>query len=71
MGPLALVGDELREGRLVAPIKEPAIRTRGYFVYAPEASSEAPAVTALRQWLVNAGNLADTEYPTYLASNRC
>jgi LysR family transcriptional regulator, glycine cleavage system transcriptional activator len=71
MGPLALVGDELREGRLVAPIKEPAIRTRGYFVYAPEASSEAPAVTALRQWLVNAGSLAETEYPTYLASNRC
>jgi LysR family glycine cleavage system transcriptional activator len=29
MGPLALVGDELRFGRLVAPIKEPAIRTRG------------------------------------------
>jgi LysR family transcriptional regulator, glycine cleavage system transcriptional activator len=70
MGPLALVGDELRGGRLVAPIKEPAIRTRGYFVYAPEASSEAPAVTALRQWLVNAGSLAETEYPTYLASNR-
>src|SRR5437763_2046962 len=57
MGPLALVGDELRKGRLVAPIKEPAIRTRGYFVYAPEANSEAPAITALRQWLVNAGSL--------------
>jgi LysR family transcriptional regulator, glycine cleavage system transcriptional activator len=70
MGPLALVGDELREGRLLAPIKEPAIRTRGYFVYAPETSSEAPAVTALRQWLVSAGSLAETEYPTYLASNR-
>ena len=54
----------------MAPIKEPAIRTRGYFVYAPEASSEAPAVTALRQWLVNAGSLAEIEYPTYLASKR-
>ena len=70
MGPLALVGDELREERLVAPIKEPAIRTRGYFVYAPETSSEAPAVTALRHWLVSAGSLVETEYPTYLASNR-
>ena len=70
MGPLALVGDELREGRLLAPIKEPAIRTRGYFVYAPETNSEAPAVTALRQWLVSAGSLAETEYPTYLASKR-
>ena len=54
----------------MAPIKEPAIRTRGYFVYAPEASSEAPAVAALRQWLVNAGSLAEIEYPTYLASKR-
>jgi DNA-binding transcriptional LysR family regulator len=26
MGPLALVSDELREGRLLAPIKEPAVR---------------------------------------------
>jgi LysR family glycine cleavage system transcriptional activator len=67
MGPLALVGDELREGRLLAPIKEPAIRTRGYFVYAQETTSEAAAVTALRQWLVSAGSLAETEYPTYLA----
>src|ERR1700758_1522147 len=70
MGPLALVGDELREGRLVVPIKEPAIRTRGYFVYAPETSSEAPAVTALRQWLGSAGILAETESPAYLASKR-
>ena len=70
MGPLALVGDELREGRLVAPIKEPAIRTRGYFVYAPETNSEAPAITALRQWLVNAGRLAEAEFPAYLSSTR-
>src|SRR6201998_3768448 len=61
MGPLALVSDALREGRLVAPIKEPAIRTRGYFVYTPEPSSEAPAVTALRQWLVSAGSLAGAQ----------
>ena len=68
MGPLALVGDELREGRLVAPIKEPAIRTRGYFVYAPDTNSEAPAITALRQWLVSAGSLAEAEFPAYLSS---
>jgi LysR family glycine cleavage system transcriptional activator len=70
MGPLALVSDELREGRLVAPIKEPAIRTRGYFVYAPEPSSEAPAITALRQWLLEAGRLAEAEFPAYLSSAR-
>jgi LysR family transcriptional regulator, glycine cleavage system transcriptional activator len=61
IGPLALVGDELRAGRLVAPIREPALRTRGYFVYAPETSRAAPAVIALQQWLVSAGSLAEAE----------
>src|SRR6476660_2233503 len=70
MGPLALVGDELREGRLLAPMREPALRTRGYFVYAPEASSDAPAVAALRKWLVAAGSLAETEFPIYLSAKQ-
>ncbi len=68
MGPLALVSDELREGRLLAPIKEPAIRTRGYFVYTPETNGEAPAISALRQWLLDAGRLAESEFPAYLSS---
>ena len=51
MGPVALISDELRAGRLLAPIPEPAMRTRGYFFYAPEASSDAPAIAALRKWL--------------------
>ena len=68
MGPLALISDELRAGRLLAPIREPALRTRGYFVYAPEASSDAPAVAALRKWLVAAGSLAAAEFPTYLSA---
>jgi LysR family glycine cleavage system transcriptional activator len=70
MGPLALVSDELRDGRLVAPIKEPAIRTRGYFIYAPETSAEAPTVIVLRQWLIGAGSLAEAEFPIYLTSTR-
>jgi len=69
MGPLALIGDEVREGRLLAPIGEPAQRTRGYFVYAPEASSNAPAIAAFRNWLIAAGSLAEGEYPAYLSSN--
>ena len=69
MGPLALVGDELREGRLLAPLKEPALRTRGYFVYAREPSSDAPAVAALRKWLVAAGSLTEIEFATYLSAN--
>jgi hypothetical protein len=53
----------------LAPISEPALRTRGYFVYALEASSDAPAVAALRKWLVAAGSLAETEFATYLSAN--
>ena len=70
MGPLALVADELGEGRLVAPIREPALRTRGYFVYALETSNAAPAVTALRQWLVGAGSLAEVELTLYFSETR-
>jgi LysR family glycine cleavage system transcriptional activator len=70
MGPLALVGDELRDGRLVAPIREPVVRTLGYFIYAPQASAEAPAVTVLRQWLVGAGTLAEAEFPACFSSTR-
>ena len=69
MGPLALISEELRAGRLLAPIKEPALRTRGYFVYALEASSDSPAVATLRKWLVAAGNLAEIEFATYLSAN--
>jgi len=67
MGPLALVADELREGRLLAPIREPALRGRGYFVYAPQTSSDAPAVAVFRKWLMRAGSRAESEYPTYLS----
>jgi DNA-binding transcriptional LysR family regulator len=69
MGPMALISDELHAGRLLAPIREPATRTRGYFVYAPEASSEAQAVATLRKWLMDAGSLAETALLTYLSAN--
>jgi LysR family glycine cleavage system transcriptional activator len=69
IGPLALVGDELREERLVAPIIEPALRTRGYFVYAPETSSTAPAIAALRKWLIDAGRVTGSQLSTYLSIN--
>jgi LysR family transcriptional regulator, glycine cleavage system transcriptional activator len=70
MGPLALIGDELRAGRLLAPIREPATRTRGYFLYAPGRSSDAPAIAALRNWLIAAGAVTESEYPTYLSADR-
>ena len=70
MGPVALIADELRGGRLLAPIPEPATRTRGYFFYAPEPSADSAAIAALQEWLVSAGRLTESEYPAYLGSNR-
>lgn len=69
MGPVALVADELQDGRLVAPFKEPALRGRGYFVYSPAATGGgAPGVAALRQWLIDAGRSAEAQHPEYLAA---
>jgi LysR family transcriptional regulator, glycine cleavage system transcriptional activator len=70
MGPVALITDELRAGRLVAPIPEPATRTRGYYFYARERSDGTAAIAALREWLIGAGGATEREYPAYLASNR-
>ncbi|MGA8756403.1 MAG: LysR substrate-binding domain-containing protein [Stellaceae bacterium] len=70
MGPVALVADELRAGRLLAPISEPVLRTRGYFFFAPEPSSNTAAITALRNWLIGAGSIAEREFPSFLSANR-
>jgi LysR family transcriptional regulator, glycine cleavage system transcriptional activator len=70
MGPVALITDELRAGRLVAPLPEPATRTRGYFFYAPEPNGDTPTIVALREWLVAAGRVTEGEYSSYLASKR-
>jgi LysR family transcriptional regulator, glycine cleavage system transcriptional activator len=70
MGPLALVADELRDGRLMAPLDEPALRSRGYFVYGRTADNDGPGIAALRDWLVAAGSQAEARLPRYLASRR-
>jgi LysR family transcriptional regulator, glycine cleavage system transcriptional activator len=70
MGPVALVSEELRSGRLVTPIRDPVLKTRGYFFYAPEPMSDAPASVAIRDWLVRAGSLAEREFPAFLSASR-
>jgi LysR family transcriptional regulator, glycine cleavage system transcriptional activator len=70
IGPVALISDELRVGKLLAPIPEPAMRTRGYFFFAPEGSSDAPVIAALRKWLIGAGSAAESEFSAYLSANR-
>jgi len=66
MGPVALISNELHTGRLLAPIRQPVRKTRGYFFYAPEPSIDAPAIAALRKWLIGAGSVAESEFSTYL-----
>jgi LysR family glycine cleavage system transcriptional activator len=66
MGPLALVAEEARDGRLLAPISSPLVSSRGYFVYAPAASNDAPAIVALRRWLTDAGRATEAMLPEYL-----
>ena len=70
MGPVALISDELHAGRLLAPIRQPVRKTRGYFFYAPEPSLDAPAITALRNWLISAGSVAEGEFSTYLSASQ-
>jgi LysR family glycine cleavage system transcriptional activator len=66
MGPLALVTEDVRNSRLVAPISSPVVVSRGYFVYVPAASNDAPAIVALRKWLVAAGRDTEASFPEYL-----
>ena len=70
MGPVALISDELRAGRLLAPIGDPVLKTRGYFFYATQPSSNTAAITALRNWLTSAGNIAEREFQSFLSANR-
>jgi LysR family transcriptional regulator, glycine cleavage system transcriptional activator len=70
MGPIAVIADELRAGRLLAPIPDPVLRTRGYFFYAPQPGHEAPRIAVLRKWLAAAGSATESEFPAYLSANR-
>ena len=49
----------------MAPIQEPMLKTRGYFFYSPEPMSDAPAIDALRNWLLSAGSHTERVFPTY------
>jgi hypothetical protein len=53
--------------KLVAPIKSPVVASRGYFVYVPAASTDAPAIVALRKWLTAAGRAIEAALPEYLS----
>ncbi|WP_175936192.1 transcriptional regulator GcvA [Burkholderia cepacia] len=58
MGPIALVADDIAEGRLVQPFREPALPPWRYFTYVASARANDDAVRAFKDWLRVTGNAA-------------
>jgi len=55
MGPMALVADDVAEGRLIMPFPAPALPTWRYFLYVPDRCAADSAVLAFCAWLEAAG----------------
>ncbi|HGL4261006.1 transcriptional regulator GcvA [Burkholderia dolosa] len=55
MGPIALVADDIAEGRLVQPFSGPALPPWRYFTYVATARAQDGAVRAFKEWLKVAG----------------
>ena len=51
MGPIALVADDVKAGRLVMPFEGPALPARSYFTFVPDACADDPAVRSFCAWL--------------------
>jgi LysR family glycine cleavage system transcriptional activator len=55
LGPLPLIADDLASGRLVAPLKGPALPSRAYCWVVPASLASDPAVSAFCAWLEEEG----------------
>ncbi|AOJ96705.1 transcriptional regulator GcvA [Burkholderia multivorans] len=55
MGPIALVADDIADGRLVQPFSGPALPAWRYFTYVSATRIDDEAVRAFRDWLKLAG----------------
>jgi hypothetical protein len=66
---VALIGDELRARRLLAPIPEPVLKARGYSYMHQGGSGDAPVIAALQKWLIDAGSVTESRFSTYLSTN--
>lgn len=56
MGPIALVADDIAEGRLVQPFKSPVMPPWRYFTYVATARAEDGAIRAFKDWLTRAAS---------------
>lgn len=59
MGPLALVADDLAEGRLIAPFAAPTLPAWRYFCYVPLTRHDDQAVADFVAWLKGVGAQTD------------
>ncbi|MBV8923949.1 MAG: transcriptional regulator, partial [Bradyrhizobium sp.] len=57
MGPTALIDDDLRAGRLVAPFADLSVPARSYHIYQPDTQADDPASAAFCQWLEQMGQM--------------
>jgi LysR family glycine cleavage system transcriptional activator len=55
LGPLPIIADDLASGRLVAPIKDPAVASKAYCWIVPETLAEDADVVAFCTWLEEEG----------------
>ncbi len=52
LGPRPIIDDELKAGRLVAPLAEPMVRARGYWWVIPNSRAGDPVLRAFCDWLM-------------------
>jgi LysR family glycine cleavage system transcriptional activator len=53
LGRSALIGEELKSGRLIAPFKKESLSGYGYYVLTVDQAPLAPRVEAFKQWLLD------------------
>jgi LysR family glycine cleavage system transcriptional activator len=62
IGPVALVADDVADGRLVKPFAGPALPEWRYFAYLRRQRGDVTAAIRFRDWLVHAGRGADERH---------
>lgn len=55
LAPRVLIADDLASGRLVLPLPDLAVPTRGYYVAVPDHAAADPVVDLFRSWLIERG----------------
>jgi LysR family transcriptional regulator, glycine cleavage system transcriptional activator len=63
LAPLPLITDDLAAGRLVLPLPDLVVPTRGYYVLVPERAAGDHVVEVFRSWLVDEGRSGPGQPP--------